>query len=454
MKVKAITKQILKTHQIVIDSNGTSMIPLLFPHDKVVIHKVRFSRIAINNIVLVGKKNVMYAHRVIYKHEHYILTKGDNCIRHDGVIYPKHIIGIITCVNREKKMIRLDNLYLMQSSVYFQEIAKIQNACKRMNITMVILKGLPLHLRYQKTHPKRVYIDCDTLISRDDQKKAHNILIELGYKRSDTNLSVGHRLLRGSELVVTYYKITYKIPVVFDFHFETGFMIPQLGALTCFYPAKQMDRFTKQCIQKKQKVFIHNESFFILHPVYLILYLALHLFHHNFRGAFRYELLDKVMRKELKRKCEVGNKRLDEEVRSMINPTSYLNNQASHFNFLTSLIMYYRFNSFVYPVFSLLKKYYKTPIPNSFLASIKPTSHIQRHYLLSIIQHPTSIFDDEPRIKAGINRFKNLFMLSPNPWWRKITILIYPQVIYTGIWLVYNKIRSLRLEVGSWMRKK
>ena len=64
------------------------------------------------------------------------------------------------------------------------------------------------------------------------------------------------------------------------------------------------------------------------------------------------------------------------------------------------------------------------------MEKIKPTNPLIRELVNSLIK--TNIFDDEPRVKAGINRFKNLFFLSPEPLWRKVMIIFNPQVVYTG----------------------
>jgi len=53
-----------------------------------------------------------------------------------------------------------------------------------------------------------------------------------------------------------------------------------------------------------------------------------------------------------------------------------------------------------------------------------------------------SIFDDEPRIKAGITRFKNLFFLSPRRWQNKVLIFVNPLVVYSILWVLIKKLFS------------
>ena len=63
-----------------------------------------------------------------------------------------------------------------------------------------------------------------------------------------------------------------------------------------------------------------------------------------------------------------------------------------------------------------------------------------------------NIFDDEPRIKAGITRFKNLFFLSPNPIIVKSLIFFSPQIIYTVGWVVAGWLKA-RLSSFSKVRQ-
>jgi hypothetical protein len=68
--------------------------------------------------------------------------------------------------------------------IWNQEIIKIKRAFEEENIDFVFLKGLPLHLYYEKTHPKRIYADCDVLINKKDFLEAEKIIIKFGYKKN------------------------------------------------------------------------------------------------------------------------------------------------------------------------------------------------------------------------------------------------------------------------------
>ncbi|MCM8788057.1 MAG: nucleotidyltransferase family protein, partial [Candidatus Omnitrophica bacterium] len=206
-------------------------------------------------------------------------------------------MGKIYQVKRNGQIFNPESLYLFQSTHYFEEIVKIKNEFDRQNINYVFLKGLPLHLYFEKTHPKRIYLDCDVLVAPRDFDKAQKILFQLGYKKAQTELTPQHEKLKDKQIENAYYKIINGFSVVFDLHLEVVFMMTQLGRLEALYPQKLIDRLTGEFLKTKRQVKINNEFFWILNTKYLILYLALHFFHHNFGGGFRLAFLDRIIRK-------------------------------------------------------------------------------------------------------------------------------------------------------------
>ena len=70
---------------------------------------------------------------------------------------------------------------MLQSSTYFSEIIKIKQALEKNGVEFVFLKGLPIHLYFEKSFPRRIYGDCDLLISPDHGNTVDLILIKLGY---------------------------------------------------------------------------------------------------------------------------------------------------------------------------------------------------------------------------------------------------------------------------------
>ena len=373
------------------------MLPILYSNDMTYFKKIQFKQVKIDDIILVHKNKRLFTHRIIYKTEQYLITKGDNNPESDGKIYPRQIIGKVTKVKRDGKEFDPNQIYLLQSSLYFQEIVKIKVAFEKENIDFVFLKGLPLHLYFEKTHPKRIYADCDVLINKKDFQKAEKIIKKFGYKKTEAN---------NKQVENNYFKIINGFSVVFDIHLEPAFLMIQFSGLEALYPQKLINKLTEELLINKRQIIINGEKFSILNSKFLILYLASHLFHHNFRGVFRYQFLDKVIR----------NSRLS----------------TNDWNKITQTINNYQLTNFVYPVFYLLKKYYQTPVLNDFLKSI----------LSSRIYHLKSIFDDEPRFTAGINRFKNIFFLSPRPLWRKLFIFFNPAVVWSIVWAIWKKLSS------------
>ncbi len=394
-----------------IKSFGHSMFPLLHDGDIVYLKRIRFSAIKVNDIITIRKLGKIFTHRVIYRIGKSLITKGDNNLSSDGKIYPKQIIGKLYQVKRGSNIFNPEDIYLIQSSLYFAEIVKIKKALEKEKIDFVFLKGLPLHLYFEGKHPRRIYADCDILIAPKDYPKAKKILEKRGYRYHDDSYSKTHRILKDKYTEFSFYKTINNFPVLFDVHLEPVFMMNQLGKLEMLYMQKFIDSLTENFLREKQQLAINNYQFPILSSSNLILYLSLHFFHHNFRGAYRLELLDRVIRKALQ-----------------ISPPPRVSLA------LSEKILDYQLQNFVYPVFLLLKKYYDTPITKSFLAEIKPNGDKLNYISKSILR--INIFDEQSRVDEGLLRFKNLFFLSPSPLWKKMLIIFNIQVVYSAFWLM------------------
>lgn len=400
---KVILKQLSKMRSFSLQADGASMLPLLHPKDLVNYQRISFSKIKTNDLILVFKNNLVFTHRVIYKTDKYLITKGDNNLESDDKISPNQIIGRVISVKRKNKIIDPEMIYLIQSSLYFKEIVKIIDIFKKNKINYVFLKGLPVHLYYEKTHPRRIYQDADVLIDKPHFKEAAEILTKFGYKSADSSLSPTQKKLKNKTVEISFYKLVNGFPIVFDIHLEPAFMMTQIGSLETLYPQKLIDDLTHELLKNKQQIIINNQSFFILNTRYLILYLSLHFFHHNFTGAFRLELLDLVIRKN-----------------------NYLMNGR-----LQDIIKKYHLQNFVFPVFYLLKKHFNTPTMEQW------SNGAMKKYI------KINIFNDEPRTSSGIKRFFLLFSLSPLPFYRKIFVFINPQVIYLIIFTFNSKFKML-----------
>lgn len=442
--------------KFVIKSFGTSMLPTIHPGDVVYLRKISFQSVKNNDIVLVKKENKPVIHRVIYKKgSEFCFTKGDNNARSDGKVLPRHIIGKVYQVKRKGLIIDLEHMYLFQSTLYFHEIVKVKKAFEKENIDYVILKGLPLHLYFEKTHPRRIYADCDVLVDCHPERSegSHNsfeisrmrerflamlgmttdssytykairrIFKRLGYHESESAYSPIHKLLKNKPTEISFYKVINNFPISFDIHFEPVFLMNQLGSLNALYPDKYMKQMTDDFLQSKRTIKVQGELFSILSKHHSIVYLAMHFFHHNFRGIYRLEFLDRVIRKSLLIPSHRGN--------------PYMPATPDVFLSLSDKIVEYRLKNFIYPGFLFLKKYYHTPIPKTFLHLITPSVSVREYIKKQIMT--ISPFDDETRVQAGVRRFFAIFSLSPRPLLWRFLIFFDPAVIFSVVWVSYKK---------------
>ncbi|MBI2022534.1 signal peptidase I, partial [Candidatus Daviesbacteria bacterium] len=189
---------------------GSSMLPFFKDGDIVQIKRIAFSKIKVNDFITFKKNNLFVTHRVIYipaKNTNYLITKGDNNPYSDGKIFPKDILGKVEKIERDNQIIDPESTYLFQSTLYFSQIQKVIKALNLKNIEYLILKGLPLHLYFEKIHPRRFYLDCDILISKKDLLAVKKIFDKLGYSLYDNSLSETHRKLKDKNPELTFTKL-------------------------------------------------------------------------------------------------------------------------------------------------------------------------------------------------------------------------------------------------------
>jgi len=399
---------------------GESMFPLLWDGDVVYLAKKRFDRIAVNDIVCVRKGlpagrqgDRIFTHRVVYKTDKYLITKGENNQTSDGKIYPKNVIGVVYKIKRGRNEFSIDDLYLIQSTLYFGEIVKVKRTLEKTGIKFVFLKGLPLHLYHEGKHPRRIYADCDILISPKFFSRAKTILRKLGFKEFDSSLSETLGRLKNKSPEVNFLKIVKGFPIFFDIHLEVVFMMTQLGELNALYPQSLLNSLSGKFLREKRDVSVWSHKFPILSSENLLIYLALHLYHHNFKGAYRYDFMKSIISKE-----------------------------QQNFSKIAKLAKEYKLMNFIYPVFLILQKYYGLNFDRDFLNDIRPDSSFAR---VRKMLYKLNIFDEEQRINSGIERFKNLFYLSPEPFFRKVMVFLDKQVIYTIIWVFLNRVKSIKM---------
>lgn len=409
----SFVSQIITKNKFTIKCSGSSMKPIFQNNDILYFNKIPFPQIRGNHILMIRKNRKLFVHRVIYKNQQYIITKGDNNLKSDGKIFSRQIIGKVMSIKRGGIILKETDINLIQSTLYYKEILKIKKDFKEKQIECVFLKGLPLHLYYERSYPKRIYADCDILINRQDQVKASNILEKYGFHLGDYAVSDLLRRLKNRVTEVAYIKKKGGFHIVFDVHFDAVTLINQFGELDNLYPTHYIEYINRQFLKNWRFVNIHNEKIPILSQSDLIIYSAYNIYHHNFRGIFRYDFLDKIIVKE---KTNEILKQVQDD------------------------ILKYKLQNFIYPVFILLKKYYSAPLPKRFLETIKPEKGKVKYIKANILD--LNIFDDETRIRAGINRFKNLFFLSPNPLQKRLMIIFNIRVVYTVLWVIIFLARS------------
>lgn len=411
---------------------GLSMLPILMSGDILSFKRSGKKDIYVNDFLMVYKHNQIFTHRVIYKNNKYLILKGDNNVTSDGKIYPRQVLGKVYQVKRGKDIFKPEDIYLLQSTQYFTEIVKIKKELEREKIDFVLLKGLPLHLYYEKSHPKRIYADCDILVDVKDKGKVFKLFGDNSYKEYNNALTHVLRELKNRITEVSFVKRLGNSRVVFDVHLDAVTLINQFGSVNELYGTRDIEKINRMFLENKRTVKIQNETYPILTLENLILYLSYNFFHHNFRGAYRLEFLDKVIRTASLIPPPPGN--------PSATPGVFLS--------LSDDIKKYQLQNFVYPVFLLLIKYYDTPLPRKFLESIRPDNE-RTNYINKNIGN-INFFDDETRIQSGVNRFKNLFFMSPNPLWRRLMIIFNIGVVYSFLWVMIFFLRkSLRRSFRS-----
>lgn len=402
----------MKSQLIKIPAFGNSMYPFFISGDVLYIHPLTLSRIKVNDFITFVQKNVFITHRVIYipQNKKYILTKGDANKEPDKKVLPKNIIGKVIKIQRKGKTFLPDTLYHLQSLLYYREIDKVNSLFRKHSINFVFLKGLPLHLYYEKQIPQRLYADCDILIDKKDIPLCITILKKHGYSMRNPNTTVP-KFLQTFPPEFDMTKTINGIPVSFDIHTEVCFMVKQFfGGLSPLYSEALLDTLGKNFLQQKRTINVEKSYFPILQKEDLILYLALHLFSHNLKGYNHYESLNTVLKK-----------------------------QKIDWITLAKNIGDFRLTNYVYPIFILLEKYYDIKPPLSFMKSIKPEEKVIKY----IKQHmlTTTIFSDEGKLSRGEEKFRHIFSLSPNFWLRKMTIVFSLPILYTVAWVFVKKIQ-------------
>ena len=360
------------------------MAPLILPSDKVIVKKTK--TFSINDIVVFKKGPRLIAHRAIYMSEGRLITKGDNNLKSESIA-KNQILGKVEEVKRGKNKIKLSLVYLSQSSVYLIELKSLTVKFSQTKVNYILLKGLPLHLLYQGAPPKRLYLDVDILIKKDDFPKTAGVLEKQGFRPVKPYL-FGKVSKHFSQ--ISFVKKVEPFPVIVDIHFEPAVGFTKATSLNSLIP--YLNRYTDHLFRNTFPQEVEGVSFPILKREEYLLYLLIHLFHHNFQGPHRMELVDAILRKK------------------NINWHKFENS-----------VNKFAFEDFIYPEILLLKKYYSSPFPSEITTKLYPS--LTAKILGAIILKWVSPFNKDAKNIERAKRLFFLFLLAKQPFLKKILLL-------------------------------
>jgi hypothetical protein len=376
---------------------GNSMAPLLINGDLVYFNRILFKDINVNDIIIFQKFDKYITHRVIYKTSKYLITKGDNNLKEDPSVYKKDIVGKLEKVVRNGIEFNPEVFYQVQSTIYSKEIKNVTDFFREKKIKFVFLKGLPVHIFYKNGIPRRIYNDCDILIYKKELDLVIKYFSKLGYKPVNTGL---YKKILNNLGELSFYKNIKNIFVIFDIHIEPVFMMTQINVTRELYSISLVQKLSELFLNQRREIIIDKRRYPILKPAFLIIYLSIHFFHHNFTGIFRLSFIHAVISKE--------------------------NTRKNLWKDILAISDEYQLQNFIYPVLLLLRKYYKTEIPDKVVMKMRPHNYLQKKIGENFVSD--SVFRREDRLFGGINRLLLLILLSKNSFYKKISLVVNREV--------------------------
>lgn len=410
-----------------IKAEGRSMLPLLYTGDIVEYKKTSLSKVRINDIVLTYKDGIFMTHRVTYKTRNYIITRGDNNRGADGRAHPNHILGKVTRFKRNGVWHTIEEQYIAQSLYYLKEVKKISKKLQIRNIPHVFVKGVVTSLKHHGQLPQRIYADCDLLIHREDFQKVRLIFEQENYTFVQNQQSVAIQSKDSTpKFEGDFYKKVGTTPIYFDVHLEPVFLMTKLNGMGFLYKDSTRKKLGSHFINNRDWImFGKDDRYPVCSVTDQILYLALHFFHHNNTDITRLYFLHELIRK---------------------------NGRRVQWNEFIQTTKRFSLSAYVYPALVLLKRYFKTTIPQEVLRQL--ALHGYKKKVVSIAMRHSDIFSEDARLRAGIMRFILIFVLSPEPMWKKALLFVHPDTILSTLWVLMLKISrtftsSKKRELGS-----
>lgn len=303
-----------------------SMKPFIYKGETVLFKKYSFRHLQVNDIVVIKNENNTFIRRVIYKTKSYLITKGDNNVTNDEKSYQKNILGKVYQIKRGEALFNPEYMYLIQSTIYYEEIVKLIKIFSKKNINYVFLKGLILHLYYFKSYPRRLYADCDILIDEAYKEIVHKIFAAMGYRLLHTNeYNNLQKFFDKNPKEVNYVKNVNGLYVVFDVHYQIA-IAGHVSTLPNHILQKEELLLTKDFLSSKKTITLSKTQFSILEPHRQILYLLLHFYQHKWSGIEHLDFISRVFNAIKKRinKKSIFILATDHKILSFILPSTYL----------------------------------------------------------------------------------------------------------------------------------
>lgn len=369
--------------KITVPSNN--QLGFLLPGDVVYFEKKKTTHLLIGDVILVEERKELSMRKTIYISERFVLAEGQSKDDIRKKILPKHIVGKAEFLKRDGQKVRFESFYQYRTLLYFQEIIKVKNELTKNAINFLFLKGIPIHLYYEGTYPKRVFRDCDILIHAADYQKAKKLLNKLGY--SSVQLAISKKIKLKEE---NFSKIVAGTNIIFDLHREIAFTTP-IYNIDLFYPESQIKTLTSVFLNEKIYFELYGEKFPALSAENFLIYSTLHLFNHNYTGTFRYELIKNIL------------------LRKTID-----------YPFVLSRIKEFNLENFMFPLVLFFKKYYNLSLPQSFTNTLRPKKGIVCFIKKAVLKN--GIFDEYDIGHNNKIRMQYHFYLSPAPFYKKIII--------------------------------
>lgn len=394
MQGKDLTYRLQNKGHLVMKTFGDSMYPLLHDSDVVYLKKTAFSRLKVNDIICFKKYGTLQTHRIIYKTDTYVITKGDNNLKADGKVHERQIIGRVFQVKRGSEIFDPEELYLVQSSLYFKEIVKIKKAFEKAGIDFVFLKGLPLHLYYEGMHPRRMYADCDVLIRKEHYRRVTSTLYHNGYEKVYPQRSDGQEIRGYQDAQICFYRSFANLPILFEIHLEPVFATTSLGNFHLLYPKQTNQELSRKFIQEKHCAIINDIPFPLLSFTNQLVYLALHFHKHDYKEIRHLLLMDLVL-------SQISSSDWPTVMEQIIETA-----EAFHLQ------------NFIYPSFYLLQEYGGEKAKRN-IAPLLRHLHVKKRVLFFSERKEASVFHD---IHGPGEHFRALLYLSPAPHYKKVLV--------------------------------